>query len=136
VNLRNLVPNWLDDGPTPGADGPNEVSEARAYHNFLPMITDGFNINQIRMSSTVGLSAQRVAQLPTRADGSNVGLNGAVVAAAPDSNLPGSPFDLSCQFVSQTGIAGTALQRISHAGRRQRDAMQAAHGMECHRLQI
>jgi hypothetical protein len=103
VNLRNLVPNWLDDGPTPGADGPNEVSEARAYHNFLPMITDGFNINQIRMSSTVGLSAQRVAQLPTRADGSNVGLNGAVVAAAPDSNLPGSPFDLPASSFPRQG---------------------------------
>ena len=76
VGLRNLLPPVLDDGPPSGPDGkPGEVSDARAYHNFLPMITDGFNVNQFRMSSTVGLSAPRVAQNPAFADGSNVGLN-------------------------------------------------------------
>ncbi|TCZ64916.1 hypothetical protein EXY23_05980 [Roseicella aquatilis] len=80
VTLRNHLPLVPEDGPAAGGEGgPAEVPEAAAYHNFLPMITDGFNVNQIRMSGTVGLSAPRVAQHPLWADGSNVGLNGAVI---------------------------------------------------------
>ena len=52
------------------------VREGQAYHNFLPMITDGFNLNQFKMSNTVGISAPRVLQNPANADGSNVGING------------------------------------------------------------
>jgi hypothetical protein len=52
--------------------------EKDAFHNFLPMITDGFNLNQFGMSHSVGLSAPRVTQNVALADGSNVGLNGAV----------------------------------------------------------
>lgn len=74
VNLRNLLPAKMEDGPGPEGVVPDE----RAYYNFLPMITDGFNINQFRMSGSVGLSAPRVAQHVVSADGSNVGLNGAV----------------------------------------------------------
>ncbi|MBU3891016.1 hypothetical protein [Methylosinus sp. KRF6] len=82
VNLRNLLPARLDDGPKVGVgDAPAEVPEARAYHNLLPMITDGFNMNQFRMSSSVGLSAPRVAQHPAHGDGSNIGLNAPIVVA-------------------------------------------------------
>lgn len=76
VGLRNQLPLTLDDGPGLGVDGkPAEVRETQAFHNFLPMIADGFNINQFRMSSVVGLSAPRVAQNPASGDGSNVGRN-------------------------------------------------------------
>jgi hypothetical protein len=81
VTLRNHLPVQLDDGPPVSPNGSvQETPEERAYHNFLPMITDGFNVNQFRMSSSVGLSAPRVAQNVLTADGSNVGLNGAVVS--------------------------------------------------------
>jgi hypothetical protein len=76
ITLRNLLPDDLMDGLPKEADPKNgQVAEAFAYHNFLPMITDGFNVNQVRMSSSIGLAAPRVAQHPVRAAGSNVGLN-------------------------------------------------------------
>jgi hypothetical protein len=62
--------------------------EAAAYHNFLPMITDGFNINQYAASSSVGLSMPRLAQHPLYADGSNIGLNGKVLARVAGPNAP------------------------------------------------
>lgn len=77
VTLRNHLPSELDDGPPIDTHGdPQVAEERRAYHNFLPMITDGFNINQFRMSSTVGLSAPRLSQNPLHADGTNLGWNG------------------------------------------------------------
>jgi hypothetical protein len=80
VTLRNHLPPQLPNGAEPGADSKDQgPREAGAYHNFLPMITDGFNVNQFRMSNTVGISAPRVAQHPLWSDGSNVGLNGAIV---------------------------------------------------------
>lgn len=104
VNLRNLLPALLNDGPTIAANGEkNELLDSQAYHNFLPMITDGFNINQFRMSSSVGLSAPRVAQHPIWADGSNVGLNGAVSVAPVDTRLPGSPFDRGPDAIGRQG---------------------------------
>ncbi len=69
VQLRNHLPPLLKDGPA--ADDP----DASAAHNFLAMITDGFNYNQVRMSSSVGLSPTLLAQYPITSDGSNVGLN-------------------------------------------------------------
>ncbi|MDT8333534.1 hypothetical protein RQ831_20995 [Roseomonas gilardii] len=82
VTLRNHLPAVLDDGP--GPDG--QVVERSAYHNFLPMITDGFNVNQFRMSSSVGLSAPRLSQNPVLADGSNLGWNGLRIDDEIDSS--------------------------------------------------
>ena len=77
VTLRNHLPAVMEDGLPNGEDGlPREVEERRAYHNFLPMITDGFNVNQFRSSASVGLSAPRLSQNTITADGSNVGWNG------------------------------------------------------------
>ncbi len=72
VKLRNHL--------SPQAAGPlrEPLLEKDAFHNFLPMITDGFNLNQFSMSHSVGLSAPRVTQNVALADGSNVGLNGAI----------------------------------------------------------
>ncbi len=75
VNFRNLLPKILEDGPSATVG-----KESVASYNFLPMITDGFNINDYRMSSSVGLSAARVAAHTSNTDGSNVGLNGAVTS--------------------------------------------------------
>lgn len=108
VTLRNHLPATLDDGPGLAADGkPAEVQESQAYHNFLPMITDGFNLNQFRMSSSVGLSAPRVAQHPIWADGSNVGLNGAVRDWVDDPHAPPAP---GTQAVDPVGTARGASQ--------------------------
>ncbi len=63
-----------------GTDGERQEDAHRAYYNFLPMITDGFNLNQFSMSSAVGLSVPMLAQNPALADGSNVGMNGAALA--------------------------------------------------------
>ncbi len=88
VSLRNMLPPILDDGPGKRPDGtPEQVREAKAYYNFLPMITDGFNINQFRMSSSVGLSPTGVFQHPVFADGSNVGLNSAVANRMNDRDV-------------------------------------------------
>ncbi|WP_194769386.1 cupredoxin domain-containing protein [Diaphorobacter caeni] len=73
VKLRNHL--------APAQPRTTQLTEAHAHYNFLPMITDGFNLNQFTMSSTVGLSAPRVAQNPLHGDGSNVSLNAALVAA-------------------------------------------------------
>ena len=58
------------------------LSERQASHDMLPMITDGFNLNQFRMSSTVGFSVPRLSQNPLYGDGSNIGINGALVLGA------------------------------------------------------
>ncbi len=83
VSLRNMLPPMLDDGPVMTAAGA-ALPEARAYYNFFPMITDGFNVNQFRMSSSVGLSPTGVFQHPSFSDGSNVGLNSAVATRSRD----------------------------------------------------
>ena len=83
VTLRNHLPAVMEDGVPPGEDGlAREVEERRAYHNFLPMITDGFNVNQFRSSASVGLSAPRLSQNMIAADGSMAGLSVAQVAEA------------------------------------------------------
>jgi manganese oxidase len=79
VGLRNLLPFRLPDGPEIAADGtPKEVPSMQAYNNFLPMITDGFNFNQFRMSSAVGLTPARVYYNTNSGEGSNIGLNSAI----------------------------------------------------------
>ena len=72
VGVRNHLPATRPSG-SPGGDRLREVD---ASHNRLPMIADGFNMNQFSMSSSVGLSMPRLAQHPLYADGGNVGLNG------------------------------------------------------------
>jgi manganese oxidase len=72
VTLRNHLPIDLKDG---------EISEggventAHYSDNFMSMILDGFNYNQLRMSSVIGLSAPMVARYALEADGANFGIN-------------------------------------------------------------
>lgn len=75
VRLRNHLPARV-----PGQGLAGELPAAQAFHNFLPMITDGFNLNQFTMSHSVGLVAPRVAQNPLLSGGSNIGLNGALAS--------------------------------------------------------
>lgn len=80
VHLRNhLIASPA--GPQPQANAEPMLAEADAAYNFLPMITDGFNLNQFAMSRSVGLSAPRVAQNAVIAGGSNLGLNGTMSAS-------------------------------------------------------
>ena len=65
VQVRNHLPPPTAPGRL-GFDGHAD--------NFLSMITDGFNYNQLRMSSSVGLHAPRVAAYGPLADGANIGL--------------------------------------------------------------
>ena len=88
VFLRNHLSPTLPNGPRANGNGNRQLPEFAAYHNFLPMITDGFNINDFRMSSSVGMSVPRLTQNIVQGDGSNVGLNGAA-AIAPE--LRGNP---------------------------------------------
>lgn len=112
VTLRNHLPVSLGDGPGVADDGtPREVEERAAYHNFLPMIADGFNVNQIRTSSSVGLSAPRVAQNPLAADGSNVGLNGALVDASTGGWGQGSLLPPCPPRQAGCGLPGNPGQR-------------------------
>ncbi len=79
VNLRNLLkPN---DFKTASKES---LPESKAYFNFLPMITDGFNVNQFESSSSVGISPAKISQLPVYSDGSNVGLNDAMLQKGQD----------------------------------------------------
>ena len=77
VKLRNHLPQVV-----PVAALTEPVAEKDAHFNFLPMIADGFNLNQFQMSHSVGISAPRISQNPVTSDGSNTGLNSAVVAAS------------------------------------------------------
>lgn len=70
VQLRNHLPSQIAEGPASGAVSFNQHAD-----NFLSMITDGFNYNQVRMSSSAGLHAPRVAAYGPLADGANIGLN-------------------------------------------------------------
>lgn len=67
VQVMNHLPEALPDGPGLLASDTSD--------NFMSMTLDGFNYNQFRMSSTVGLSAPLVAQYAHTSDGSHVGLN-------------------------------------------------------------
>jgi hypothetical protein len=89
LTLRNLLPEDLRDGPNRTTG--DAVTEAQAYFNFLPMITDGFNLNQFRMSSSVGLTVPRLAQHPLLASGGNFGHNGRIALGAPKSPLHKGP---------------------------------------------
>ena len=108
VRVRNHFPAVMPDGPiVNGVETTTHFSD-----NFMSMILDGFNYNQLRMSSSVGLSAPMVARHSLTADGANFGLNGAnrdegnktlgnLVAACK----PGQS-DLSCKSGSSLWWAG------------------------------
>ena len=86
VRLRNLLPAQLADGPLRSASG--EALTGHYQDNFLSMITDGFNVNQFRMSSSVGLSAPLVGQSVLNGDGSNVGINSAELSDPASGEPP------------------------------------------------
>ncbi len=97
VELTNHLPEVLPDGPS--------MNASHASDNFMSMTLDGFNYNQFRMSSTIGLSAPLVAQYARTSDGSNVGLNddpgsdvGGLVPACPKSDPNGDSCQLSKVF--------------------------------------
>ncbi|MBU1361519.1 MAG: hypothetical protein KJ901_22525 [Gammaproteobacteria bacterium] len=71
VLVRNHLPPTMDEGPT--SKNPDAFSRYR--DNFMSMITDGFNYNQLRMSTSVGLSAPKVASYGPLGDGANIGVN-------------------------------------------------------------
>lgn len=75
VKLRNLLPPRMPDGPDlKTASG--EAHTGHFGHNLMSMITDGFNYNQIRMSSSIGLAPTLLSLHPATSDGANVGING------------------------------------------------------------
>ena len=71
VKLRNHLPANLMDGPVING----ESSTARFSDNFMSMIMDGFNYNQLQTSLMVGISAPMVAKHGLKADGANFGIN-------------------------------------------------------------
>ncbi len=77
VVVRNLLPAQLDDGPQRRVPGETGTTTMHFADNFMPMILDGFNYNQYRMSSSVGLSVPLLAKRALNADGANVGANAA-----------------------------------------------------------
>ena len=121
VFVRNLLPPMLADGPA-AAPG-QSLPERAATHDALPMITDGFNLNQFRMSSSVGFSVPRLSQNPLYGDGSNVGLNGALALAAGLSRGEGERARQQASSGMQgslippcaPGASGPALQRCQRA---------------------
>lgn len=94
VQVRNHLPPSLPDGPS--------MPASQASDNFMSMTLDGFNYNQFRMSSSVGLSAPLIAQFVRTADGTNVGVNGKDSTSKqaglmpPCSNIPGQ-VDFQCK---------------------------------------
>ncbi|MEO5696226.1 MAG: hypothetical protein ABIQ60_03705, partial [Burkholderiaceae bacterium] len=107
VKLRNHLPLQV---PVMARDKP--VQEKDAYYNFLPMITDGFNLNQFRMSNAVGISAPRVAQNPVSSDGSNTGLNSAALAKDKSQIAnPGGPSPSPSPFPSAATPQAKAVHK-------------------------
>ena len=90
VRLRNHLP--VPTAETLRNPDPERGSGAAVSDNFMSMILDGFNYNQLRSSSSVGLSAPLVARHALLADGANVGHNASGLdpasgAARPQANL-------------------------------------------------
>jgi hypothetical protein len=98
VMLRNHLPSVLPDGPVVNG----QETTAHFSDNFMSMILDGFNYNQFRMSSSIGLSAPMIASYGLLADGANLGINGleaqrsaddlnALTRATPRPGRPATP---------------------------------------------
>jgi hypothetical protein len=66
VKLRNHLPATASDGAE---------STALFSDNFMSMILDGFNYNQLKMSTSVGLSAPMLTRYGLLADGAHFGIN-------------------------------------------------------------
>jgi manganese oxidase len=77
--VKNRLADLVDLKDLPMQDGPMAIDgQSVVEHyadNHMSMILDGFNYNQLKMSSSVGLSAPMVAQALALSDGSNVGVN-------------------------------------------------------------
>lgn len=86
VQLRNLLPPEMPDGPNLKTASGNPHT-GHFGHNLMSMITDGFNYNQFRMSSSIGVAPTLVALHPATADGANVGINGKDKAVDRDGKL-------------------------------------------------
>ncbi len=122
VALRNLLPPVLPDGPAAALPG-QALSESQSSHDSLPMITDGFNVNQFAMSSSVGFSVPRLTQNLLFGDGSNVGINGAVALAPGLSRgedmrvrqVRAAPMQGSLIPPCLPGASGTALNRCQQS---------------------
>jgi hypothetical protein len=82
VRLRNHLPAMAMDPPTLNG----QPNTAHFSDNFMSMILDGFNYNQLRTSSSIGLAAPMVARYSLEADGANFGVNGRS-RGRPQSNL-------------------------------------------------
>ncbi|MGB7816992.1 MAG: hypothetical protein WBL28_11655 [Methylotenera sp.] len=87
VQVRNHLPAVLPDGPVIHG----EQTTTHFSDNFMSMIMDGFNYNQLRMSSSVGFAAPMVARHSLTADGANFGINSTpidgVQGSGPQGNL-------------------------------------------------
>lgn len=101
LTLRNHLPPQLGDGPL--ASG--EHNDALASDNFMSMILDGFNYNQMRTSSSVGLSAPMLSRLGLVADGANFGLNAEERRRTHDAEAA----ELQAHLVKRPGRQATPL---------------------------
>ena len=69
VEFMNYLPKTLET-----MEGKHVTPNHQSY-NLLPPIVNGFNFNQIQMSSRIGLVPQLVAENLANSHGSNIGIN-------------------------------------------------------------
>ncbi len=122
VQLRNHLPPVLQDGEIRDAQGREDT--AHFSDNFMSMITDGFNYNQLRMSSSVGLTAPMMAYGRLQGGGANFGINAMELralspgSAAQGTLVPpcpaGNPEHPSCTSETMTWYAGNYA--LDHKG--------------------
>lgn len=101
-----VVDGMIVNGPI--IDG--QHSTEHFSDNFMSMILDGFNYNQLRMSSSVGLAAPMVARFSLSADGANFGINSTERSGFPQANLvrtcAAAEDDKNCKLGSMRWYAG------------------------------
>lgn len=101
VQVRNHLPREIMEGPEGDAD-----SDSRYSDNFMSMILDGFNYNQLRMSTTVGLMAPKIASLPLVGDGANIGINQLAFDALGNDSTATADASAAALPASRPGGAG------------------------------
>ncbi|MBD9361751.1 cupredoxin domain-containing protein [Methylomonas fluvii] len=69
IQFKNYLPKIVEN-----MDGKHVAAGSESY-NLMPPIVNGFNFNQLQMSSRIGLVPQLVAENMPLSEGSNVGLN-------------------------------------------------------------
>lgn len=69
LQFKNYLPNTVEN-----MNGKHVAVGSESY-NLMPPIVNGFNFNQLQMSSRIGLVPQLVAENIPLSEGSNVGLN-------------------------------------------------------------